>query len=388
MKTGNTASDGRWWRLRRWACAGLLCAASFCAWADAAAVGVHTVARGLEHPWAVAFLPGGRFLVSERVGRLRLIEPDGRLLPPIEGLPALAVAGQGGLLDVITDSDFLHNRLIYFCYAEPGRGRRSSTALARARLSDDDRQLEQLQVLFSQQPKVHSTLHFGCRVVEGRTQTGQPDGSLFLALGERFSEREDAQRLDNHHGKLVRVNKDGGVPPDNPWLGTPGALPEIWSHGHRNMQGAAWGPDGHLWTHEHGPRGGDELNRPAPGANHGWPLVSHGMNYDGTPVGSGASQAPGLAAPLYHWTPSIAPSGMAFLDSDRYGPDWRGSLFVGSLKFGLLVRLELKNGQTVAEHRLLETLGERVRDVRQGPDGWLYLLTDSPSGRLLRLLPS
>lgn len=384
MKTGERGRvAGGWARLRALAWAGWLCSVGLCAMAASHAPGVHTVARGLQHPWGLAFLPDGRFLVTERVGRLRLIEADGRLLPPIEGLPELAVTGQGGLLDVITDADFAHNRLIYFCYSEPGLGLRSSTALARARLSEDERRLEQLQVLFRQQPKVRSSLHFGCRVVEGRS-AGQPDGSLFLTLGERFSEREDAQRLDNHHGKVVRVNKDGSVPPDNPFVDTPGALPEIWSYGHRNMQGAAWGPDGRLWTHEHGPRGGDELNRPEPGANHGWPEVSYGVNYDGTPVGNGAITAPGMAEPLHHWVPSIAPSGMAFLDSDRYGADWRGSLFVGSLKFGLLVRLELQDGRVHAEQRLLESLGERVRDVRQGPDGWLYLLTDSPSGRLLR----
>ena len=344
-----------------------------------------TVANGLEHPWAVAFLPGGRFLVTERPGRLRVIEPDGRVGAPLAGLPALAAGGQGGLLDVITDSDFARNRTIYFCFSEPGEGG-NSTALARARLADGASGLADVRVLFSQRPKVRSSLHFGCRIVERRAG-GQPDGTLFLTLGERFSHPADAQKLDNHLGKIVRVGKDGRVPPDNPFVGRPGALPEIWSWGHRNVQGATLGPDGALWTTEHGAQGGDEINRPAPGANHGWPLVSFGVHYDGSPVGSGASGAPGLAAPLHHWTPSIAPSGMAFLSSERYGPAWRGNLFVGALKFQYLGRIELEEGQVMAEHKLLQALGQRIRDVRQGPDGLLYVLTDSAAGRLIRLQP-
>ena len=346
-----------------------------------------TVASGLQHPWAVAFLPGGRFLVSERPGRLRVVEPDGRLQPPVAGLPEIAAGGQGGLLDVVTDSDFARNRTLYFCFSEPGAGTTNSTALARARLSDDGRALQDVRVIFSQKPKVASTLHFGCRIVE-RQVGGQPDGTLFLTLGDRFSRRDDAQTLDNHHGKVVRVGKDGSVPADNPFVGRPGALPEIWSYGHRNAQGAALGPDGQLWMHEHGARGGDEINRPEPGKNHGWPVVSHGVNYDGSPVGEGASSKPGMAPPLHHWTPSIAPSGMAFLTSDRYGAAWRGHLFVGALKLQHLARLEWKDSRVVAEQRLLEDFGQRIRDVRQGPDGLLYLLTDSPSGRLIRLLPN
>lgn len=355
---------------------------------DAAAPTLQTVASGLQHPWAVAFLPEGRFLVTERPGRLRVVEADGLLGEPLAGLPELAVGGQGGLLDVSIDSDFEQNRTLYFCYSEPGPGTRNSTALARARLAEDERSLEQLQVLFSQQPKVSSRLHFGCRIVEGRDARGRLDGTLFLALGERFSQRDDAQRLDNHHGKVVRIGKDGSVPADNPFVHTSGALPEIWSLGHRNPQGAAWGPGGRLWVHEHGPQGGDEINRPRPGANYGWPVVSHGVNYDGSPVGRGESQHAGMEPPLHHWTPSIAPSGMAFLDSDRYGSSWRGNLFVGSLKFQYLTRLELDGAQVRAEHRVPVQIGQRVRDVRQGPDGLLYLLTDSPSGRLLRLLPT
>ena len=339
-----------------------------------------TVASGLQNPWAVAFLPDGRFLVTERPGRLRVVNADGQVQPAVQGLPEVAAGGQGGLLDVITDSAFASNRTIYFCFSEPGKGTTNSTALARARLSQDAKRLEDVKVIFSQQPKFSSTAHFGCRIVE------RPDGTLFLTLGERFSRRDDAQTLDNHHGKIVRVGKDGSVPKDNPFVGKAGALPEIWSYGHRNAQGATWGPDGRLWMHEHGAQGGDEINRPEPGKNYGWPQVSFGVNYGGSPIGTGKSSAPGLEPPLHHWTPSSAPSGMAFLTSDRYGAAWKGNLFVGSLKFQYLDRIELKDGQVVAEHKLLEDLGQRIRDVRQGPDGLLYVLTDNANGRLIRLL--
>ena len=341
-----------------------------------------TVASGLQNPWAVAFLPDGRFLVTERPGRLRVVNADGQVQPAVQGLPEVAAGGQGGLLDVITDSAFASNRTIYFCFSEPGKGTTNSTALARARLSQDAKRLEDVKVILSQQPKFSSTAHFGCRIVE------RPDGTLFLTLGDRFSRRDDAQTLDNHHGKVVRVAKDGAVPKDNPFVGKAGALPEIWSYGHRNSQGATLAPDGSLWTHEHGARGGDEINRPQAGKNHGWPQVSFGVNYDGSKIGSGDSAAPGLEPPLHHWTPSIAPSGMAFLTSDRYGAGWKGNLFVGSLKFEYLDRIELKDGKVVAEHKLLEDVGQRIRDVRQGPDGLLYVVTDSPSGKLLRLLPN
>lgn len=339
-----------------------------------------TVASGLQNPWAVAFLPDGRFLVTERPGRLRVVNADGQVQPAVQGLPEVAAGGQGGLLDVITDSAFASNRTIYFCFSEPGKGTTNSTALARARLSQDAKRLEDVKVIFSQQPKFSSTAHFGCRIVE------RPDGTLFLTLGDRFSRRDDAQTLDNHHGKVVRVGKDGAIPKDNPFVGKAGALPEIWSYGHRNAQGATWGPDGRLWMHEHGAQGGDEINRPEPGKNYGWPQVSFGVNYGGSPIGTGKSSAPGLEPPLHHWTPSIAPSGMAFLTSDRYGAAWKGNLFVGSLKFQYLDRIELKDGQVVAEHKLLEDLGQRIRDVRQGPDGLLYVLTDNANGRLIRLL--
>ncbi len=354
----------------------------------AAPVKAITVAQGLENPWAVAFLPEGRFLVTERPGRLRVVEADGRLNPPVAGLPPVAAGGQGGLLDVVLDSGFAANRTVYVCYAEPAGDGTSgnSTALARARLSDDRTRLEDVRVIFSQRPKVASRLHFGCRIVEAM-KGGRPDGTLFLALGERFGRMQDAQTLDNHHGKVVRVGKDGRVPPDNPFVGRPGALPEIWSYGHRNPQGATLGPDGRLWMHEHGPQGGDEINRPEPGLNYGWPVITFGEQYGGGPIGAGITAKAGMEQPLHHWTPSIAPSGMAFLTSDRYGPAWRGSLFVGSLKFQFLNRVELSGTRVVGEERLLSDLGERIRDVRQGPDGYLYVLTDNARGRLLRLAP-
>lgn len=354
--------------------------------ADPPALRAETLASGLQHPWGLAFLPQGRMLVTERPGRMRVVEPDGRLGPALEGLPQVAAGGQGGLLDVLADSDFARNRLLYFCYAEPAaQGRGSSTALARAQLSADGRRLQDVRVLFSQQPKVASSRHFGCRIVERRVD-GRPDGSLFLTLGDRGSRADDAQTLDNHHGKIVRVGKDGSVPRDNPFVGRAGALPEIWSYGHRNVQGATLAPDGRLWTHEHGARGGDEVNRPEPGRNHGWPVITHGVDYSGAPIGAGITAKAGMEQPWHHWTPSIAPSGMAFITSARYGEAWRGSLVVGSLKFGRLHLLQAgPDGRLLRERPLLEDLGERVRDVREGPDGLLYVLTDAPDGRLLRL---
>ena len=354
-----------------------------CTGAGAQAVRVQPVAQALDHPWAVAFLPQGRFLVTERAGRLRRVDAQGNVSAPLQGLPAIASGGQGGLLDIVTDSDFARNRTLYFCFSEPDTEPRSpanSTALARARLSEDETRLEDVQVLFSQKPKVASNLHFGCRIVEGR------DGTLFLALGDRYHHRDAVQKLDNHIGKVVRVQKDGSVPPDNPFVGRAGALPEIWSYGHRNAQGATLAPDGRYWMHEHGPQGGDEINIPQAGRNYGWPVITFGENYGGGKIGEGTARA-GVEPPLHYWVPSIAPSGMAFLTSDRYGPAWKGNLFVGSLKFGFLDRIEL-SGQTVrAEHRLLEDGRERIRDVRQGPDGLLYVLTDAANGRLLRLQP-
>ena len=342
---------------------------------------VELLARGLQNPWAVAFIGQGRMLVTERPGRMRVIEVDGRVGEPLEGVPAVDAVGQGGLLDLITDSDFARSRRIFFCFSEAGSGGTNSTALASARLSDDNRRLEDVQVIFSQQPKVASRLHFGCRVVE------TPDGLLFLTLGDRYHRMADAQTLDNHHGKVVRIRKDGSVPPDNPFARRDGALPEIWSYGHRNPQGATLGSDARLWIHEHGPQGGDEINRPEPGKNYGWPVITYGENYGGGKIGDGITARAGLEQPWHQWTPSIAPSGMVFVRSDRYGPAWKGSLLVGSLKFRHLSRLQLEGPRLVREERLLSALGERVRDVREGPDGLIYLLTDARDGQLIRLKP-
>ena len=357
-----------------------------CGLAGAAMAQVRTeaVASGLENPWGVAFLPDGRFVVTEKPGRLRLVAADGKLGAPIQGLPPIAAGGQGGLLDVLVDSGFAQNRTLYFCYSEPeaAGGSANSTALARARLSADGTKLEALQVIFSQKPKVASRAHFGCRIVEAR------DGNLFLTLGDRFSRKDDAQTLDNHHGKVVRVAKDGSVPKDNPFVGKPGALPEIWSYGHRNSQGATLAPDGRFWMTEHGPQGGDEINIPRAGVNHGWPVITYGENYGGGKIGEGITRKDGMEQPLHYWVPSIAPSGMAFLTSDRYGAGWKGNLFVGSLKFGYLDRIELKDDKVVAEHKLLADGRARIRDVKQGPDGLLYVLTDESDGKLLRLRPN
>lgn len=348
-----------------------------------------TLASGLKHPWALAFLPDGGFLVSERTGALRVVQADGRIGAPLAGLPEVAASGQGGLLDVVLDSDFERNRRLYFCFSRPAPGG-SSTALASARLSAEAKALEGVQLIFSQRPVVDSDLHFGCRIVESRDANGKADGLLFLTLGERYHRRNDAQRLDNHHGKVIRIGKDGSVPRDNPFVGRAGALPEIWSYGHRNPQGAVLSPLGELWVHEHGPRGGDEINLPVAAGNHGWPVVSFGRNYDFTAVGDGRSEAPGMVSPRHHWTPSIAPSGVAFVTSTRYGPEWVGNLLVGSLKLTHLARLELEcpfAGTVKRQTRLLEGLGERIRDVRQGSDGLIYLLTDSADGKLIRLDP-
>jgi len=343
-----------------------------------------TIAHGLVNPWGLAFLPDGRYLVTERPGRMRIVAADGRLGAPLAGLPPVVAQGQGGLLDVVLDPGFAGNRLVYWSYSEPGERGTNSTAVARGRLDAEgtEGRLTGVEVIFRQQPKVASAQHFGSRLAFA------PDGRLFVTLGDRFSHKDDAQRLDNHLGKIVRIEPDGRAPTDNPLLGRPGALPEIWSWGHRNVQGAAIHPaSGALWAHEHGPQGGDELNLVQSGRNHGWPVITHGRNYGtGTRIGEGSERAD-VVAPLKVWLPtSIAPSGMAFLTSDRY-PGWKGQLFIGALRAQALLRLELDGTQVVRETRLLQTLNERIRDVRQGPDGWLYLLTDNADGRLMRLQP-
>jgi glucose/arabinose dehydrogenase len=362
--------------------------------AAAQSVRPETVASGLQNPWALAFLPDGRFLVTERAGRLRVVERDGRLNKPVDGLPEVAIGGQGGLLDLVLDADFANNRVLYFCFSEPASiGNGNSTALARAILSSDATRLSDVKVIFSQKPKFTSSLHFGCRIVESRAPglNGKADGKLFLMLGDRYFRAADAQTLGNHHGKMVRINKDGSLPPDNPFVGRAGALPEIWSYGHRNPQGATLAPDGTLWMHEHGPQGGDEINLPKPSANYGWPVITYGENYGGGQIGQGLTAQAGMEQPLHYWTPSIAPSGMAFLTSERYGKAWQGNLFIGSLKFAYLNRLELTapySGSVVRESKLISDVAERIRDVRQGSDGLLYVLTDNRNGKLIRLLPA
>jgi glucose/arabinose dehydrogenase len=343
-----------------------------------ARVRVVTVADGLDHPWGMAFLPDGALLVTERSGQLRLVR-DGEVSDPIAGVPEVRDRGQGGLLDVALDPNFATTRLVYLSYSEAG-GEGAGTAVARGRL--DGARLDNTQVIFRQQPKTGGGNHFGSRLVFAR------DGTLFVTLGERFDYRDEAQNPANHLGKIVRINPDGSVPSDNPFVGRgDGARPEIWSLGHRNVQGAAINPEtGALWTDEHGPRGGDEINIPQAGKNYGWPVIGYGVHYSGAKIGVGTAK-PGLEQPVYYWDPSIAPSGMAFYTGDRFA-GWRGNLFVGALKYRLLVRLELDGARVIAEERMLQDLDERIRDVRQGPDGLIYLLTDSDDGRILRLEPA
>ncbi|HEY8265478.1 MAG TPA: PQQ-dependent sugar dehydrogenase [Steroidobacteraceae bacterium] len=339
---------------------------------------VTKVAHGLEHPWSLAFLPDGRMLVTERPGRLRYVTREGALSDPIAGLPAVYADGQGGLLDVILDPAFASNSTIYFSYAEPGEGDTNGTAVARARL--DGGRLADLKVIFRQQPKVASKQHFGSRLVFAR------DGNLFVTTGERNSERPKAQDLSTHLGKILRITADGGVPPDNPFVGRKDALPEIWSYGHRNSQGATLNPDtGQLWEIEHGPRGGDEINIPAAGKNYGWPIITYGREYSGPAIGEGTAKA-GMEQPIHYWVPSIAPSGMTFHDGHGF-PAWKGQLFVGALAAQQLVRLEVTpDGKVNHEERY--AIGKRVRDVREGPDGALYLVTDEDAGEILRVVPA
>ena len=340
---------------------------------------VETVVGGLVHPWALAFLPDRRMLVTERPGRLRIATPDGKLSAPLGGVPKVFASGQGGLLDVVLDRDYAQNRTIYFCYAEPDRGG-ARTAMARASVGEAG--LDDVKVLFRQEGPLSSGHHFGCRIAQSA------DGNLFLTMGEHFKDRDDAQKLGNHIGKIVRIAPDGSVPKDNPFVGRAGARPEIWSYGHRNAQAAAIHPQsGKLWMHEHGARGGDEINIPQAGRNYGWPVISFGVNYDGSPVGTGKSAMPGMEQPIKHWTPSIAPSGMAFYTGDLF-PGWKGNLLVGALKDQMLVRLSLDGEKVIGEERLLQNLRERIRDVRMGPDGAIYLATDNSAGRILRVTPA
>ncbi len=344
-------------------------------------VKVETVAKGLVHPWGLAFLPGGRQLVTERPGRMRIVAKDGRLSEPIKGVPAVYASGQGGLLDVVLGPDFASSGLVYFSYADPRGWGRNGTTVARAKLvlEGDGGRLDDVQVIFRQEPSYASSAHFGSRIVF------MPDGSLFVTMGDRFSASKEAQNPANHLGKLVRILPDGRPHPDNPKR--EGWRPEIWSIGHRNVQGAALNPaTSKLWTVEHGARGGDEINVPQSGRNHGWPVITYGRDYSYAKIGEGTAKA-GMEQPIYYWDPSIAPSGAAFYTGERM-PEWKGNLFVGALAGQALHRLVLDGEKIVGEEILLKNLGERIRDVRMGPDGALWLLTDHPEGRVLRVVPA
>jgi glucose/arabinose dehydrogenase len=343
----------------------------------AAPIRAVVVASGLEHPWGLVFLPDGAMLVTERAGRLRRVDRDGRVSQPLAGVPKAFARGQGGLLDVALSPGFARDRLVYLSYAELGDDG-AGTAVARARLGEGG--LSDLQVIWRQVPKVNGPNHWGSRLVFAR------DGTLFITTGDRFAYRERAQDLSTTLGKIVRINADGSIPQDNPFVKRDGARPEIWSYGHRNVQAAALDPDtGQLWTVEHGARGGDELNHPQAGKNYGWPVITYGVDYSGARIGEGQAK-PGLEQPVYYWDPVIAPSGATFYTGDAY-PQWRGSLFVGSLTPGALVRLTISGDRVSAEERYLGDIG-RVRNVVQGPDGLIYLLTDEANGRIIRVEPA
>jgi glucose/arabinose dehydrogenase len=339
---------------------------------EAGRIKVETVVNGLDHPWGLAFLPDGRILVTERPGQLRLVSKDGALSEPLAGVPKVFAKVQGGLLDVALDPDFKANRLVYLSYAEPGEGG-ASTAVARGKLTDDG--LKDVEIIFRQVPKVNGGNHFGSRLAFA------PDGKLFVTLGERF-QFTPAQDLSNDLGKIVRLNPDGSVPTDNPFVGRNDARPEIWSYGHRNPQGAAVHPKtGKLWESEFGPMGGDELNIPEAGANYGWPVVSWGKHYDGRSIPEPPTQ-PEFADAIYHWTPVISPSGMTFYTGEAI-PGWRDNLLIGGLSSEAIVRLTLDGESVTAEERIL--MGTRIRDVAQAPDGSVYALTDEDNGKILRL---
>jgi glucose/arabinose dehydrogenase len=387
---------------------------------------VVTVAQGLQNPWSLAFLPDGRMLVTEKPGHLRVMTPDGKMSEPVAGLPPVDSRGQGGLLDVSLHPDFATNRLIYWSFSEPAgpdgvagarggsapappnavpppatppqgalqrgpggqSGPANNTAVARGRFVDDPAapRVENVEVIYHQSPSLQSTAHFGSRLVWGR------DGTLFITQGDRSvtEGRMQAQKMDSLLGKIVRINADGSIPNDNPFVGKPGVRPEIWSFGHRNVQAATLHPTtGELWEVEHGTRGGDELNVAKKGRDYGWPTIAYGIEYRGAPITGGIQQQEGMEQPVYYWDPVIAPSGMTFY-SGKLFPAWKGSLFIGGLGSTHLVRLSVEGERVVGEERLLTDLQpqrERIRDVVEGPDGALYLLTNSQNSRLLKLVP-
>jgi glucose/arabinose dehydrogenase len=338
---------------------------------------VTPVATGIRHGWGFVFLPDNRILLTERDGNMRIVGADGTLSAPLQGVPPVAARGQGGLLDVTLSPDFAKDRLVYFSFSEPGDGG-AGTSVARAELADSA--LKNVQVIWRQQPKVEGPNHFGSRIVF------RGDGTLFVTLGDRFTHREKVQDLSTTIGKLVRINADGSAPRDNPFVNRAGARPEIWSYGHRSVQAAALHPQTReLWTIEHGARGGDELNNPQAGRNYGWPVITYGVDYSGAKIGEGTAKQ-GMEQPVYYWDPVIAPSGALFYTGQVFS-QWQGDLFVGSLVPGGLVRLDVENGRVRQETRYLGELRERFRDIQQGSDGLLYVLTDSPRGRLLKLAP-
>jgi glucose/arabinose dehydrogenase len=340
------------------------------------------IASGLDHPWGLALLPDGRWLVTERPGRLRIITAQGAVGEPVAGLPAVDARGQGGLLDVAVGPTFGADRLIYWSYAEPREGG-NATTVARGRLSDDGARVENVQVLFRALPTYDGDKHFGSSLAFDGA------GHLFITLGERSDRpmRPQAQDLGSHMGKLIRINADGSVPRDNPFVGRDGARPEIWSLGHRNVQGVAIAADGSAWTMEHGTRGGDELNHPEAGKNYGWPVTAYGIEYAGGPINEGITAREGMEQPVYYWDPVIAPGGMTFYDGAMF-PGWRGNLLIAGLKEKHIARLVLEGGRVVGEERLMTGLGERVRDVAVGPDGAVWAITDEQNGKLVRLARS
>jgi glucose/arabinose dehydrogenase len=342
---------------------------------------VVTVASGLDHPWGLQFLPDGRMIVTERAGRLRLVTAKGQMSPPVAGVPAvLTNSGQAGLFDVALDPGFAQNHTLYLAYFER-RPNGQGLSVARAKFEDGaSPKLAELKVIFRAQPESGPAINLGGRLIANK------DGTLFVTVGDRFTERDKAQDLSADNGKIVRINTDGSIPKDNPFVSRKGARGEIWTLGHRNPEGLAIRPsDGSLWDVEHGAKGGDEINLVKPGHNYGWPVITYGVDYSGEKIGEGYAK-PGMDQPVYYWDPSIAPSGMAFYTGDLF-PQWKGNLFIGALKFKDVRRLVMKGERIVGEEVLLSNLNERIRDIRQGPDGALYILTDNAKGRILRLVP-
>lgn len=352
-----------------------------CAMASSETFVVTVVASGLAKPWAVEPLRDGDFLVTEKAGRMRIVAASGAIGAPIAGVPPVDARGQGGLLDVALGPSFETDRMIYWSYAEPRDGG-NGTTVARGVLSSDRSRLDQVQVIFRVQPTYAGTMHYGSRLAFG------PDRMLYITTGERSATpmRPYAQRMDSHLGKTVRIQPDGTVPPDNPFVGQSGALPEIWTVGHRNIQAAAFDTNGRFWEIEHGTNGGDELNLIEKGKNYGWPLVAYGVEYSGAPIAGAVTHRDGFEDPKYYWDPVIAPSGAQFYSGSAF-PSWRGNLFVGALKEMRLVRVRIEDGRVTGEEHLLVDRRQRIRDVRQGPDGALYLVTDEDDGELLRIAP-